>query len=59
MGKGDKKSTKGKRWKGSFGVSRNKSAIKARLKRSSSKKPVAASAAAAKPKRTVKKKAEA
>jgi ribosomal small subunit protein bTHX len=61
MGKGDKKSKKGKRWRGSFGVSRNKSAIKARIKRASSKKPAGATAAApaAKPKRTVKKKAEA
>lgn len=61
MGKGDKKSKKGKRWKGSFGVSRNKSAIKARLKRNTSKKvegPVAAEAPA-KPRRTVKKKSEA
>jgi ribosomal small subunit protein bTHX len=60
MGKGDKKSKKGKRFKGSFGVSRNKSAIKGRLKRATSKKPVAATTTeAAKPKRTVKKKADA
>jgi ribosomal small subunit protein bTHX len=61
MGKGDKKSKKGKRWRGSFGVSRNKSAIKAKIKRAASKKPAGASttAAAAKPKRTVKKKADA
>lgn len=62
MGRGDKKSKKGKRSKGSFGVSRNKSAIKARLNRVASKKPVEAPAAtetAAKPKRVVKKKAEA
>jgi ribosomal small subunit protein bTHX len=61
MGKGDKKSKKGKRWKGSYGVSRNKSALKAKLKRASSKKPAGAPAAeaAAKPKRVVKKKAEA
>jgi ribosomal small subunit protein bTHX len=61
MGKGDKKSKKGKRWKGSYGVSRNKSTIKARLKRSTSKKtegPVAESVPA-KPRRTVKKKTEA
>jgi ribosomal small subunit protein bTHX len=59
MGKGDKKSAKGKRWRGSYGVTRNKKAIKTRLKRSASKKTAPASAgAAAKPKRT-KKKAEA
>jgi ribosomal small subunit protein bTHX len=58
MGRGDKKSAKGKRTKGSFGVSRNKKAIKARLKRSASKKPTGAAETAAKPKR-VKKKAEA
>lgn len=60
MGRGDKKTAKGKRFKGSFGVSRNKKAIKAKLKRSSSKKPVTAAAAApAKPKRVAaKKKAE-
>jgi ribosomal small subunit protein bTHX len=62
MGRGDKKSKKGKRWKGSFGVSRSKNAIKARLKRTASiKKTAAASeeAVAAKPKKTAKKKAEA
>lgn len=60
MGKGDKKSAKGKRWRGSYGVSRNKNKIKAQLKRSASRKPAAATAEApAKPKRTVKKKAEA
>ena len=64
MGKGDKKSKKGKRWKGSYGVSRNKSAIKLRLKRSATKKPAeaqtsAAAEAPAKPKRAVKKKSEA
>lgn len=66
MGRGDKKSRKGKQWKGSFGVSRNKNAIKARLKRSASQgsKPVAVVAAAAaeaapKAKRAPKKKAEA
>lgn len=61
MGRGDKKSKKGKRTIGSFGVSRNKQAIKTRLKRVASKKPaVAASAEApAKPKRAAaKKKAE-
>ncbi|MBT1685639.1 30S ribosomal protein THX [Dawidia soli] len=60
MGRGDKKTAKGKRTKGSFGVSRNKEAIKARIKRVASKKSAAvASDAAAKPKRTAaKKKAE-
>jgi ribosomal small subunit protein bTHX len=61
MGKGDKKSKKGKRWKKSFGVSRNRKAIKARLVRGASKKVKAAEeTAAAKPRRVVaKKKAEA
>ena len=61
MGKGDKKSKKGKRWRHSFGVSRNKKALHARLKRTASKKTAspAASESAAKPKRTIKKKAEA
>lgn len=59
MGRGDKKTKKGKRTMGSFGVSRNKSAIRARLKRASSKKSTTASASeGAKPKRTAKKKAE-
>jgi len=66
MGRGDKKSKKGKIWKDSYGNSRRKRAIKAKLKRSSTKKPVPAAAAAAveeaaaKPKRTTtpKKKAE-
>lgn len=58
MGKGDKKSKKGKIWKDSYGNSRRKKALKAKLKRTASKKtaaPAAASseAAAAKPKRTV------
>lgn len=39
MGRGDKKSKKGKIWNGSFGVSRSRKAIKARLKRVSSAKP--------------------
>jgi ribosomal small subunit protein bTHX len=57
MGRGDKKSKKGKRWRHSFGVSRNKQAIKAKLKRNASKKTKEAAAAApAKPKRSVKKK---
>ena len=58
MGKGDKKSKKGKIAKGSFGKSRNKKAIKLKLKRKASKKPAAAPIAseAAKPKRTISKK---
>lgn len=60
MGRGDKKSKKGKRWKGSFGVSRSKNSIKARLKRASSKKKSSTTeAVASKPKKTAKKKAEA
>ena len=60
MGRGDKKSKKGKRWKGSFGVSRSKNSIKARLKRSTTKKVTSEAAAEApKAKRTPKKKAEA
>ena len=62
MGKGDKKSKKGKIAKGSFGNSRRKKAIKAKLRRTASKKPATQAAAetVAKPKRTVtKKKAEA
>ncbi len=55
MGRGDKKSKKGKRYKGSYGVSRNRKAIKARLKRAASKKP-ATTEATAKPRRVVKKK---
>jgi len=59
MGRGDKKSKRGKIWKDSYGNSRNKKAIKAKLKRSAMRKsaPVAATEeAAAKPKRTVSKK---
>jgi ribosomal small subunit protein bTHX len=60
MGRGDKKSKKGKIFKGSFGVSRNKKATKAKLKRTASKKPAAPAAeSAVKQKRTIKKKAEA
>ena len=33
MGRGDKKSKKGKIWNGSYGVSRSRKSIKARLKR--------------------------
>jgi ribosomal small subunit protein bTHX len=46
MGRGDKKSKKGKIWMGSYGVSRNKKGIKARLKRSHSKAVVAPAVAA-------------
>lgn len=49
MGRGDKKTRKGKRTAGSFGVSRSRKRIKARLKRASSKKTTAV-AAEAKPK---------
>lgn len=60
MGRGDKKSKKGKRTMGSFGVSRSKNKIKTRLKRVASKKKSAtATSAAAKPKKTARKKAEA
>ena len=61
MGRGDKKTKKGKRWKGSFGVTRSKNSIKARLKRATSKKVETAVAgdAAPKAKRAPKKKAEA
>ncbi|HZY79792.1 MAG TPA: 30S ribosomal protein THX [Cyclobacteriaceae bacterium] len=59
MGRGDKKSKKGKRSKGSYGVSRNRKKIRARLKRAASKKSAAADAAQAKPRRVVKKKADA
>ena len=61
MGRGDKKSKKGKRWKGSYGVSRNKKAIKTQMKRASAKKATTAAPteAPAKAKRTVKKKTEA
>ena len=60
MGRGDKKTAKGKRFKGSFGVSRSKDAIKAKLKRTASKKPVAVATAEApvKAKKAAKKKAE-
>jgi ribosomal small subunit protein bTHX len=63
MGKGDKKSKKGKIWRDSYGNSRKKKAIKAKLKRTASKKATPATTvadAAAKPKRTAaKKKADA
>lgn len=58
MGRGDKKSKKGKRWKGSFGNSRNKNAIKARIKRRTTVAKSATEKTEAKPKakRVVKKK---
>lgn len=58
MGRGDKKSAKGKRTIGSFGVTRSRKKIKARLKRVSSVKKSLAVTADAKPKvkRVVKKK---
>ena len=59
MGRGDKKSKRGKIWKDSYGNSRRKKAIKAKLRRSATRKaaPAAVSEeAAAKPKRTVSKK---
>lgn len=61
MGRGDKKSRKGKIWKGSYGVTRNKKAIKARMKRTASKKVSGQPAAegAAKTKRVARKKTEA
>ncbi len=62
MGKGDKKSKKGKRWRGSFGNSRKKSEIKAKIKRAVVLKPVLATVEAVevkpKVKRTTKKKPE-
>jgi ribosomal small subunit protein bTHX len=62
MGKGDKKTKKGKIAIGSFGNSRKRNAIKAKLKRAAaSKKPAdgAEAESPVKPKRTVKKKSEA
>jgi ribosomal small subunit protein bTHX len=63
MGKGDKKTKKGKIWRDSYGNSRRKKALKAKLKRTASKKATPATAAAetaSKPKRTApKKKADA
>ena len=60
MGKGDKKTKKGKIFKASFGNSRKKKLIKAKLKRTASKKStVTASAdASSKPKRVASKKKE-
>ena len=59
MGKGDKKSKRGKIAKGSYGNSRNRKAIKAKIKRATSKKPATAVESGSKQKRTIKKKAEA
>jgi ribosomal small subunit protein bTHX len=59
MGRGDRKSKKGKIWTGSYGVTRNKKAIKARLKRIHSVKvtaPVAVSEEKPKVKRAPRKK---
>ncbi|MFN7373882.1 MAG: 30S ribosomal protein THX [Cyclobacteriaceae bacterium] len=59
MGRGDKKSKRGKRWRGSYGVSRNRNKIKTRLKRSATrKKSTEAAGETAKPKRASRKKAE-
>ncbi|HET9486249.1 MAG TPA: 30S ribosomal protein THX [Chryseosolibacter sp.] len=62
MGKGDKKTKKGKIAIGSFGNSRKRNAIKAKMKRAAAIKKPADSVEAespVKPKRTVKKKSEA
>jgi ribosomal small subunit protein bTHX len=62
MGKGDKKTKKGKIWRDSYGNSRKRKALKAKLKRTASKKvaPTASSETASpKAKRTTKKKADA
>ena len=59
MGRGDKKSKRGKIWKDSYGNSRRKKLIKAKLRRSATRKAapaVATDEAAAKPKRTIAKK---
>ena len=61
MGKGDKKSKKGKLWRGSFGISRSRKSIKARLKREATKKSDAVKSVetkTAKPRKTARKKAE-
>jgi ribosomal small subunit protein bTHX len=61
MGRGDKKTRKGKVSIGSYGVSRSRKAIKARLKRVTSAKPAAPAAVAAeeKPKKRAPRKKEA
>lgn len=57
MGKGDKKSKKGKIWKDSYGNSRRKKVLKAKLRRNASKKVASAPAEEApKAKRTPAKK---
>jgi len=58
MGKGDKKSKKGKISKDSYGNSRSRKALKAKLKRTASRKSpsVAVSETEVKPKRTSAKK---
>ncbi len=62
MGKGDKKSKRGKLAIGTYGNSRSRKAIKARLKRTASRKAegtMAEGEAATKTRRVIKKKAEA
>jgi ribosomal small subunit protein bTHX len=59
MGKGDKKSKKGKIWRDSYGNSRKKRALKAKLRRTASKKATSATTASettAKPKKTASRK---
>ena len=58
MGRGDKKTTKGKRTIGSFGKARSRKAIKAKLKRTASKKTTDVAATPAKAKKVARKKAE-
>lgn len=59
MGRGDKKSAKGKRTIGSFGKARSRKAIKEKIKRTASKKVGAAATTTAKPKKAAaRKKAE-
>jgi 30S ribosomal protein S31 len=60
MGRGDKKTKKGKIAKGSYGNTRRRNSIKAKTKRATTKKPNAVAEAPVKTKRTnTKKKAEA
>lgn len=59
MGKGDKKSKKGKIALGSYGNSRRKKAIKERLKRTASKKTAVSASTEPKAKRTNRRKTEA
>ena len=60
MGRGDKKTKKGKIWMGTFGVSRNKKAIRKRVNKVVAKKESAPKAEpkVAKPRKTARKKAE-